>query len=290
MKELALAFVLALAQVAHGQISVRDDYGRTVTLPRAAERVVSLAPHLTELLYAAGAGARVAGAIESSDFPPEARALPRVGSEAGISLEALLALKPDLVAAWPTSGSLRQIDRIAELGIPVYRSEPRELDDVARTLLALGELTGSRAIAAQAARDFRVRAAQLERDHARRPAVRIFYQVWDRPIVTVNGEHLITKVMRLCGGVNVFAELPVLAPAVDREAVLRADPEVIVASGADESRPGWLEDWKAYPQLAAVARGNLYWIPPALIQRHTPRILEGAKRLCALLEAARSKR
>lgn len=282
--------MLGATAAAHAQVSVTDDYGNRVTLQQPARRVVSLAPHLTEILYAAGAGDRMVGAMEHSDYPEAARKLLRIGSETGINLEGLLNLKPDLVAAWPNAGSRRQIDRIAALGIPVYRSEPRELDDIARTLQSLGELTGTRAAADAAAQAFRGRAAELQRTHSGKPSVRVFYQVWDRPLMTVNGAHLISKVIRLCGGVNVFAALPVIAPPIDREAVLRADPEVIVASGADSRRPAWLDDWSAFPGLTAVARSNLHAIPPELMQRHTPRILEGAERLCAIFDQARARR
>jgi iron complex transport system substrate-binding protein len=120
--------------------------------------------------------------------------------------------------------------------------------------------------------------------------MRVFYQVWDRPLMTVNGTHLISKVIRLCGGENVFERLPVIAPPIDREAVVRADPEIIVASGSDGRRPPWLDDWVAFPRLAAVARGELHAIPPELMQRHTPRILDGAERLCAIVERARARR
>ncbi|OGA17917.1 MAG: cobalamin-binding protein [Betaproteobacteria bacterium RIFCSPLOWO2_02_FULL_66_14] len=286
-----LTAIMFLAIVgAHAEVRVIDDYGRSVALARPAGRVVSLAPHLTELLYAAGAGGRLVGAIEHSDYPEAARGLPRIGSETGINLEALLRLKPDLVAAWPNAGSRRAVDRIAALGVPVYRSEPRELDDVARTLLALGVLTGTRPAAEAAAQAFRERVAALRKMHTAKPVVRVFYEVWNRPLMTVNGAHLISKVMALCGGENVFAALPVIAPPIDREAVLRANPEVIVASGIDGRDPIWLQDWRAFPQLTAVARGNLYAIAPDLMQRHTPRILEGAERLCGALDEARSRR
>jgi iron complex transport system substrate-binding protein len=280
---------IAFAQLAHAQVSVRDDYGNAVTLARPAARVVSLAPHLTEAAFAAGGGDRLVGAVEFSDFPPEAARLPRVGNEAGIRVEAVIALRPDLVIAWPNAGSRPQIDRIAAFGIPVYRSEPRSLEDVARTLEAIGALLGTSAAAREAARTFRRRVAELERAHAAKPPVRVFYQVWDRPLLTVSGAHLISKVMRLCGGVNVFADVPGIAPAVEREAVLAADPEAIVASGADESPPPWLDEWRRFPRLAAVARGNLFAIPPQLLQRHTPRILEGAAQLCALLDEVRRR-
>jgi iron complex transport system substrate-binding protein len=281
--------LLLWACAAQAQVKVQDDYGNDVRLPAAARRIVSLSPHLTELLYAAGAGERIVGALEYSDYPPEARALPRVGSDAGIDLEMVLALRPDLIVAWPNAGSLRAVNRLADMGLAVFRSEPRELDDIPRTLLRLGSLAGTGREAERAAAAFRARAMQLAQKYSNRPTVRVFYQVWDRPLLTVNGDHVISKVMRLCGGENVFARLPLIAPEIDREAVLRADPQVIVASGADGARPAWLDAWKAYPGLAAAARGHLYAIPPELIQRHTPRLLDGAERLCGLLDEVRAR-
>jgi iron complex transport system substrate-binding protein len=249
-----LGFVL-LASVA-----VRDDYGNQVVLAAPAQRIVALSPHLTELLFAAGAGAKVVGAVDYSDYPPAARRLPRVGSDAGVDLEAVLALRPDLIVAWPNAGTVRAIDRLAELGIPTFRSEPRELEDIARTIERLGALAGTSSDAAKA---FRRGVADLAQRYSGRPRVRVFYQVWDRPLQTVNGDHVISKVIRLCGGENVFAGLPVLAPEIDREALLRAKPEVVITT----------KD-----------------IPGDLIQRHTPRLLEGAQRMCDILEAARRAR
>lgn len=285
------AFVLFFISTnALGQAEVRDDYGKLVRLDKEAHRIVSLAPHLTELLYDAGAGGRVVGAVQYSDYPPAARALPRVGSDAGIDLEAVLALHPDLVVAWPNAGSARSVDRLEALGIPVFRSEPRALEDIARTLERLGTLAGTRQAAGRAAASFRARVRRLRERYSKRPTVRVFYEVWNRPLQTVNGRHVISKVMRLCGGENVFADLPTIAPLIDREAVLRANPEVIVASGPGAERPEWLDDWKAFPGLAAAAKGQLYFIPGDLIERHTRRLLDGAERLCRILEEARTPR
>ena len=286
----AVAVFLLFATNSPAQVAVNDDYGHQVRLAAPASRIVSLSPHLTELLYAAGAGARVVGAVDYSDFPPQARSLPRVGSDAHINLETVLALRPDLIVAWPNAGSLRAVNRLAELGLPVFRSEPRELDDIAATLERLGILAGSSREAEPAARAFRARKTELEKRHAGRAPVRVFYQVWDRPLLTVNGNHVISKVIRLCGGENVFAAAPLIAPEVDREAVLRANPEVIVGSGAAGERPPWLDRWKAYPGLAAVALNQLHAIPAELIQRHTPRLLDGAEQVCRALEQARAAR
>ncbi len=290
MKALLLAALLACACGARAGVTVRDDTGRLVHLAAPAARVVSLAPDLTELLFDAGAGDRVVGVIARSDYPPAARTLPRVGTEGSIDPEAVLAFAPDLVLGWPSAGDARARARLEALGIPVFRSEPRELAGIARTLEALGRLTGRDATAAAAARAFRERLARLEREYSGRAKVGVFYEVWDRPLMTVGARDLITKVIRLCGGDNVFANLPGLAPQLDRETVLRADPEVIVASGADGKRPAWLEAWRAFPSLVAVRRDNLYFVPPELLQRATPRILDGAQRLCEDIDAARARR
>jgi len=276
--------VWVCAAPAHAeQVQVRDDYGNDVRLAAPARRIVSLSPHLTELLYAAGAGSRVVGALEYSDYPAEALRLPRVGSEASIDLEAVIALGPDLIVAWPNAGSVRAVNRLAELRFAVFRSEPRELDDIPRSLERLGILAGTSDEAARAAAAFRARVRDLELRYSKRPRVRVFYQVWDRPLLTVNGDHVISKVMRLCGGENVFAGLPLIAPEIDREAVVQANPDAIIASAAS------LDPWKAFPDLAAVANGQLYAIPADLLQRHTPRLLDGAERLCRLLEQVRTR-
>jgi iron complex transport system substrate-binding protein len=277
--QMRLAVVLFLLSFhARADVAVPDAYGNTVRLPSPAARIASLAPHLTELVYAAGAGARMVGAVEYSDFPPQARELPRVGSDAQISIESVRALRPDLIVAWPNPGSVRVINRLAELGLPVFRSEPRELEDIATTLERLGVLAGTPEEAQRSARAFRARKAELEKRYSGRPKVRVYYQVWDRPLLTVNGDHVISKVIRLCGGDNVFAALPLIAPEVDVEAVLRADPEVMLTSAAGAARPQWLP------------KSHFAVVPADLLQRHTPRLLDGAEQVCRALEQARSAR
>lgn len=279
-----------LPAAAHAALELTDDTGRLVRLPAPAQRIVSLAPHVTELLFAAGAGARVVGAVAYSDYPPLAQALPRVGGYSSVDLEAVAALKPDLVIGWQSGNRDAHLDRLAALGIPVYLNEPRSLDDVARSLEQFGRLAGSEAEGEAAAAAFRARHRTLAASYRERAPVRTFYQIWERPLMTVNDRHLIADVIRLCGGINVFGRLGPLAPTIGVEAVLAANPEAIVASGMDAARPEWLDQWARWPGLAAVAAGNLFFIPPELIQRHTPRILDGAERLCEQLETARQRR
>lgn len=292
-KNLYRAVVLALGlpvSATATEVRITDDSGRELRLPQPARRIVSLAPHITELLFAAGAGKQVVGVVSYSDFPEAAKALPQVGGYTSVDMEAVAALKPDLVVAWKSGNRNAHLDRLAALGVPVYINEPRNLNDVARSLETLGHLAGSDAAASAAAGEFRKRLAALRIRYASQPPVRTFYQVWDRPLMTINGVHLIGDVIRLCGGENIFAELTQLAPTVSVEAVLAANPEAVVASGMGEARPEWLDQWRRWPALSAAAADNLFFIPPAIIQRHTPRILDGATRLCEQLDAARSKR
>jgi iron complex transport system substrate-binding protein len=289
MKRLCFSLLGALACLpARGEIVVTDVSGVSIRLAAPARRIVSLSPHITELLFAAGAGARVVGTVDFSDYPPAARALPRVGGHS-LDLEAIVALKPDLVMGWESGNAAAAVARLRALGLSVHLSEPNRIEDIAGELERIGQLTGTGVTANVAAKAFRERYATLTARYSRQPPVAVFYQIWKQPLMTVNGKQIISDAIRLCGGRNVFAQLPILAPTVTVEAVIAVNPEVIVASGMGDSRPEWLDDWRRWTTLAAVARDNLYFVPPDLLQRHTPRILDGVEKLCMHLETARAK-
>lgn len=284
-----LALLALLPLVSAASVRVIDDVGHTVELAAPARRIVSLAPHATELLYAAGAGERVAAAVQYSDYPEAAKRLPRVGGGAGLDLERILAHRPDLVVGWASGNPARVIERLRALGLTVYLTEPRRMDDIATNLERLGVLAGTEPAAREAASRFRGEHAQLVARYAGRPPLRVFFQVLDPLVVTVNGEHLISEAGRACGGRNVFADLAKLDPVVSEEAVLAANPEVIVASGTEEAWREWEARWRSRRDLAATRRGALYFIPADLLHRQSPRILGGMRRLCEDLEDARSR-
>jgi iron complex transport system substrate-binding protein len=285
---LCVTLCFAVCTTARADITVTDDLGSVLTLATPALRIVSLAPHVTELLFAAGAGSNVVGAVKHSDYPPAARNIARVGESKSVSYETLLALQPDLVITWHTGNGQEMTARLRELGLMVYVNEPRTLPDVARSVAIFGKLSGHDDSAAGVAEDFMATYTQLRQRYQQRAKVRVFYQMWDQPLMTLNGRHLISDVIRLCGGSNVFADAIPIAPTISIEAVLRADPQVIVASGMAEARPEWLDMWQAWPTLTAVRTRQLYFVPPDLLQRHTPRVLEGAQLLCAQLERTRA--
>ncbi|ABI58160.1 cobalamin-binding protein [Alkalilimnicola ehrlichii MLHE-1] len=269
---------------------VRDDLEREICVQAAEPRIISLAPHITEQLFAVGAGALIVGTVNFSDYPPEAEAIPRVGGYNRIDVERVLAKAPDLVVAWRSGNPRAHVERLEALGLTVYVSEPRRFEDVARALERLGRLAGREQAGAEAADGFRDEVAALRRQYADRDRVSLYYQIWDQPLMTVNDEHLIGEAIALCGGWNVFGDSDRLTPKVDRESVLGADPEAILASGMGEEREDWVDEWRAWPASTAVQRDNLFFIPPSLLQRHTPRILEGTRLLCEALETARGRR
>jgi iron complex transport system substrate-binding protein len=289
VRRAAFSFMLFAAGAAQADIVVRDETGAEVRLAAPAQRIVSLAPHVTEMLFAAGAGARIVGTVDYSDYPEAAKALPRVGGYSRIDLEAVAALKPDVVIGWESGNAAAAIAKLRGLGIKVYLTQPNRIEDIAASLQNLGLLVGTEKEANAVAAQFRERLGKLIARYSARPKLRVFYQIWKQPLMTVNGKQIISDAIRVCGGENVFATLPTLAPTVTAEAVIAANPEVIVASGMGESRPEWLDDWRRWPSLTAVTRDNLYFVQPELIQRHTPRILDGTEQLCRHLETARAK-
>ncbi|MBU0753454.1 MAG: cobalamin-binding protein [Gammaproteobacteria bacterium] len=289
MRRLLALLLLCWLGIARAEVVVGDDAGESVRLPQAARRIISLSPHITELLFAAGAGERVIAAVEYSDFPVAAKNLPRVGSYSALDLERIARLRPDLAIAWGSGNPPAQVAQLARLGIPVFVSEPKRLEDIPATLRRLGRLAGTAAAAEAAAGSFERRLGDLRTRHSGARPVSVFYEIWNQPLMTVGGDHVISAAISLCGGRNVFAALTQPAEAVALEAVLRADPEAIIASGMGEQRPDWLDHWRRWPRLQAVKRDNLYFVPPDLLQRHTPRLLDGAERLCAALEVARGR-
>ncbi|SDH33944.1 MULTISPECIES: cobalamin-binding protein [unclassified Duganella] len=285
-----LALLLALAgTAAHAAITVQDDAGNRVTLARPALRVISTAPHITELLFAAGGGERVVGAMNYSDYPEAAKRLPVIGTNAQIDMERLLALRPDLLVVWQTGNTERQLAQLKSLGIPIFYSEPKKLDDIATSLTRLGQLLGTDAAAQAAARDYRQKIGKLSASYAQRSPVRVFYQIWEKPLFTLNGEHIVSDALRVCGGSNIFAGLKVTAPSVSTEAVLQENPEAIIGSEQHDGQAG-INIWRPYKGLQAVQRDNLFMLDSELLVRATPRIADGMVVLCEKLEAARKRR
>lgn len=288
IKLLASLTLLAMAASAHAAISVRDDDGNIVTLQKPAQRIIAMAPHVTELLYAAGGGDKIVGAVTYSDYPEAAKKLPRIGDNRQVDMERVIAMKPDLIVVWLHGASERQIETLRQLNIPMFHSEPTKLDGIADNVLRLGQLMGTEAVAQPVAAEIRQKFAALAKQYGNRPPVRMFYQVWDKPLYTLNGTSIVSDAMRLCGGVNIFADLKVTAPVVSNEAVLQADPEAIF--GTSEKNYGGVGLWKPYTTMKAVRNDNLFTLDGELLNRAGPRMVAGTTAMCEKLELARQHR
>ncbi len=268
--------------------SVIDDSGHTVMLAQPAKRIISLAPHATELLFAAGASAAIVGVSEYSDYPTAAKHIASVGGAAAFDLERIISLKPDLVIVWGSGNSAAQITRLRELPIPIFDSDPRDYAAVASSLERLATLAGTTNVGRDAASAFRRRLANLTATYRQRSVVRVFYQIWQAPLMTLNGTHIASQAITLCGGKNIFAQLPQIAPVVSTEAVLQANPEVILTGSSDTTAA--LAGWRRFPTLRAVRAHNLLTVNADLLSRAGPRVLDGTEQVCRALDGARSRR
>ncbi|MFT6914643.1 MAG: iron complex transport system substrate-binding protein [Motiliproteus sp.] len=281
-----LALILSVlsgcyATLARGEIRVIDDVGTTLTIPGPAQRILSLAPHITELLFSAGAGDRVVGVVSYSDYPAAARKIPLIGSYDRLDLEQMLALKPDLIVGWQSGNPQAALDHVLRLGIPVYLTEPRTFADIATNIERLGILAGTREVSNEVASGFLADLEQLRIRYQNSPPVSVFYQVWREPLMTFNGDHLFNQMVELCGGRNLFTDLPRLASPIDQEAVLMADPEIFIVG---EVNNAWLDDWRHWSTLRAVRTDRLYALNQDLLVRPTLRTLDGIRELCAVLQ------
>lgn len=253
--------------------------------PPRGERIVSVAPNLTELLFAAGAAEQIVAVSAYSDHPDAAKALPRIGDAFRLDYERIVTLAPTVAVIWETGTPAGVRERLEGLGIRVVGIPTHRLDDIAAGLVTLGEVAGTQAVAAAAAADFRARLEALRNDYRNRPKLRVFVQIDDAPLFTVGGGHLISEIVELCGGTNIFAEATALALPVDLESVLVRAPAVILST--DDGDP--LEYWSRFEEMEVVADGQVFRAPADLLARPSPRIVEGAARVCELLDEARRK-
>lgn len=268
-------------------MSVLDDDGTEHVFDKPVTKIISLMPHATELLFEVGAGAHVIGAVQYSNYPEAAKSIPRVGSYGAINIEAVIALQPELVIAWPDANRSRELDRLRDLGVSIFVSNPNEFDEISASLIMFGKITGKEKEAKVAQEKFNKKLHTLRQKFSQKEKVSVFYQVWDSPLITQNGNTFISRAISLCGGINIFAELPMTNPQVNVESILVQDPQVIVASGMGESRPEWLKDWRQYKTLQAVKNNHLYHVAPDLLQRPTSRFLLGTEELCEAIDKAR---
>jgi iron complex transport system substrate-binding protein len=284
---MALAGLPPAAQAA--PITVVDDAGRSITLAAPAKRIVTLAPHLAELAWAAGAGDRVVAVSRFSDYPPQAAGRPVVGDAFTVDYEALARLKPDLILVWGSGTAARTKDKLRDLGWTVYEVEIRAVAGLEATLRQVGALAGTSTVAEARARAIGADWDALRAEYAGRRPVRVLFQLWDAPLMTLNGQHLVSSAITACGGRNVFAELPTLTATVSWEAAVQRDPEIVLTGGSP-SEPARAGRWAEFPQVSATRAHQFARVDGDLLLRSGPRFVQGAREMCVAIERARAGR
>lgn len=292
-RRLAYSLLIAgvlLSQLAVASVTAIDDTQRQVSLSKPAQRIISLAPHTTELLFEAGAGHLLVGVSEYSDYPEQAKKIPSVGNIFALDLERVLALKPDLVLVWGTGNAKLLANKLRANHVKVFESEPHDFETVASSLERLGVLAGTETTAKAAAVRFRKRLASLRSSYAikdTKEVQSVFYQVWSKPLMTINDKHFVSSAISLCGGKNIFGNLKEISPTVNIEAVLAANPQVIITTSGEAQDT--LTQWLPLSSMTAVRKGNLFTLPGDWMNRAGPRILDGTEALCKHLAGARTK-
>jgi len=290
----AVRFVLLALLLAPGigraqPVAVVDDSGQRIELAHPAQRIASLAPHITEQLFAIGAGDRIVATTEYADYPAAASQLPRVGRAHSVDLERVTAARPDLIIIWGSGFPPAIIESLRRLKVPVYTNEPGSLESIATSLERLGTLTAA-GDATRVATDFRARVTTLRSRYAQRVPVRVFYQIWAQPLMTLAGTHVLNEAIRLCGGRNVFEQLAAIAPQVAVEAVVAADPQMIVTAEPGAKPSDGLSQWQRFNTIAAVRNHQLVTLDADRLNRHGPRIVDEIAVLCERIDAARQAR
>jgi len=278
---------LGITKASVASITLLQANGEPLILPEPARRIITLAPNLAELVFAAGAGEHLKAVVEYSNFPAQVIAIPRVGDAFRIDLERIIELNPDLVIAWKSGNPQTALQKLTQLGITVWQIEITHPDEIADVVDTISRAAGTEIVGGAVALQLRNRLADLRQYNADKFPLDYFYQIAPRPLYTINGQHIISRSLAICGGQNVFSDLPTLAPQISRESVIIANPEVMIAPESPGNPPALL-NWQDWSQLQAVRNGNMLYLPADEISQATPRLLDSIELACKLLDEVRS--
>ncbi len=277
---------LITAHVSAAGIALPQANGEILTLPGPAERIITLAPNLAELVFAAGAGERLKAVVEYSNFTEQVTRIPRIGDAFRIDLERVFELKPDLVIAWKSGNPQTALQKLEQLGVRVWQIEITSPEEIADAVENISHAAGTQTTGQAVARQMRNRLTDMRRQNAHKTPVEYFYQIAARPLYTINGQHIISRSLEICGGVNVFSDLPALAPQISRESVILANPQVMIAPEISGEPPA-LDVWQDWPRLQAIQNKHMLYLPADEISQATPRLLDSIDLACKLLDEVR---
>lgn len=252
------------------------------------ERVISLAPHLTEMIFSAGAGYKLVGVVDYSDFPEAAKQIPSVGGYGEINYEKIISLKPDVIFAWSLGNTNKDISRLESFGLKVIKLDTQKIRDIPENISRIGHLLGTQTTSDAISDQLQLKLKNLQQQYQNTDSIKVFYQVWDKPMITAGGSLFISEAISLCGGNNIFADQKDLSPIVNLESVIKRDPEVILLGGKKQIQKQWKQYWMGYPQISAVKRQHVFLLNADFYQRPTERLINALPDLCKTIDQARN--
>ncbi len=273
--------VLSITKLWAEPIILVDGLGTKVVLDAPAERVIALSPNLVENITSAGGFDKLIAVVAYSTYPKAAQQLPQVGSYRSFDYETILAMQPDLVVVWHSGNGTEVVKKLRSLGITVLVTDPRTLTDVAHYIRLLGRAMGTESIAEPVAAQYLEHLQQLQEQSRKKRIIDSFYQVWHQPLQTLTGESIVSQIIELCGGRNIYADELGIAPVISIESIIERNPVAIIASQADGDHSPWQNFWhKNWPELSAVQQQRLIDLPADESKRPTVRLLQAADILC----------
>jgi iron complex transport system substrate-binding protein len=290
MYRLLILLLCTFMTNANAEVQVIDDTGHQLTLAQPAQRIISLAPHVTEILYSIGAGEKIVGTVNHSDYPEAAKRIPIIGGYNRVSIEAIVELQPDLIIGWHEGNPVQQIEALRALNIPVYATYPKKVTDIGKMITQFGRLTGNDESAKIIAQKLISEFLTLQTLYQNQPAIKVYYEIWRQPLLTASGQHFIGQIITLCGGQNIFQDLQALTPKISTESVLVANPQVMICSLNDDQFSEWKQNWQQYQGIQAIKLDNLFSTTADFLHRPTLRLLQGAKEVCQILDSVRMKK
>lgn len=253
------------------------------------QRVISLAPHITEMLFSAGAGDKIVGVVNYSDYPAAASKIDSIGDYNAVNIEKIILLKPDLIIAWKTGSRLKDVEKLKSLGFKVIYSEPYQLKDIANEIQYFGQILNTTNTANQVASQLKQQLDSLKKTYQNKPKITAFYQIWNRPLMTINGKQFISQALEICGAKNIFADLPILAAEVNLESIIKRNPDAILLGGEKAFQNQWQKNWQAFSILKAVQENQIYLLNADQFQRPTARLINGIESLCQVVDKVRNE-
>lgn len=251
------------------------------------ERIITLSPSSTEMLFDIGVGDRLVGTVEHADFPDAAKSLPRIGNYAGLNIERIVALEPDLIVAWKSGNKQSDLEKLESLGLPITYVDPKSMTAVRDAIERLGKEVGEEALGKAAAERFDRAYQALRAEYGSKEFVRVFYQLSYQPLRTVGEGSWVEALIHDCNGDNVFHDANAPYPVVSLESIIVKDPEVIIMSSHTNAIQSRDAVWERWPNISAVRNGAMIPINSSTLLRSGPRAIEGMSLLCKAIDRVR---